>query len=130
MSRELTTAITRLRQRSSLHELSHSLAAYLLKTNQIRQLDGLMRELKQSQRLSGVVEVAVMSAEPLDTKTTDSIRAFVQKRYPHERIELHYTINPELIGGVKLVFDDHVFDYSVTSRLRMLKHAVLHEVKS
>jgi F-type H+-transporting ATPase subunit delta len=69
----------------------------------------------------GVQKVNVESAVKADEKTLQSIKKYVMDRTGAKDIELHTSINPEVIGGLVIKFGDNLLDTSIAAKLRNLK---------
>ena len=72
---------------------------------------------------SGVSQVQVASAYALDEAQVADLRATLEKRF-NRRLEISVEIDPSLIGGVRAVVGDEVFDTSVKARLERMKIAL------
>ena len=62
----------------------------------------------------------VYSVEPLSTKELSSIEKAISNKRGH-KVELTNLVDPRLIGGVKVVVHDHVYDGSIKGKLETLK---------
>jgi F-type H+-transporting ATPase subunit delta len=79
------------------------------------------RALKNAQ--SGLSEATVYSAFPIDDAALAGISAQLEKRFG-AKLQLHVELDPELIGGVRVVVGDEVLDTSVRARLQQMKAAL------
>ena len=72
----------------------------------------------------GVKEGLVYSAMPLSEKEVDHISQSISKieRMP---IELKNKVDPTLIGGIKVVINDHVYDGSIKHQLEDMRLSLL-----
>ena len=68
----------------------------------------------------GIQEGFVYSTTPLSEKQIQEIEDGVSKRL-NQRVELINKIDERLIGGVKVVVHDHVFDGSIKNKLETMK---------
>ena len=72
---------------------------------------------------SGVSDATVFSAYPIDgTQLTDVVGA-LEKRF-NRKLNASVVIEPELIGGIRVVVGDEVLDTSVKARLEQMKVAL------
>ena len=78
---------------------------------------------RQYNELRGRVEVAVRSAQELDSKTIDLVTNQLQVSLGKE-VELQVTVDPDLIGGLVLKIGDTVYDGSVVNRLAKMKSSM------
>jgi F-type H+-transporting ATPase subunit delta len=72
---------------------------------------------------SGVAEAVVYSAFPIEGAQLQDVWASLEKRFGRKlsgRVELE----PELIGGIRVVVGDEVLDTSVKARLAQMKAAL------
>ena len=68
----------------------------------------------------GIQEGYIYSTTPLDAKQIKAIEDGVSSRL-NQRVELINKIDERLIGGVKVVVHDHVFDGSIKNKLETMK---------
>jgi F-type H+-transporting ATPase subunit delta len=72
---------------------------------------------------SGVADATVYSAFPIDEAQVADLAASLEKRFGR-RLAVTVHVEPELIGGVKVVVGDEVLDTSVKARLERMKTAL------
>ena len=72
---------------------------------------------------SGVSDATVYSAFPLDNAQLDDLTAALQRRFGR-KLNASVIVQPELIGGVRVVVGDEVLDTSVKARLESMKAAL------
>lgn len=80
------------------------------------------RALKNAQ--SGSSDATVYSAFALDAAALVSLQATLEKRFG-KKLNLTVELQPELIGGVRVVVGDEVLDTSVKARLEQMKAALI-----
>ncbi len=68
----------------------------------------------------GIQEGFIYSTTPLDAKQIKAIEDGVSSRL-NQKVELINKIDERLIGGVKVVVHDHVFDGSIKNKLETMK---------
>jgi len=71
----------------------------------------------------GVLEARVASAFPLDEAALASLKADLETRFK-ARIDAIVTVDPELIGGVRIAIGDEVIDASVRGKLATMEAAL------
>jgi len=71
----------------------------------------------------GVSDATVYSAFPLDGAQLAEVTASLEKRFGR-KLNAHVEVDPELIGGVRVVVGDEVLDTSVRARLEQMKAAL------
>ena len=68
----------------------------------------------------GIQEGYIYSTIPLDAKQIKAIEEGVSSRL-NQKVELINKIDERLIGGVKVIVHDHVFDGSIKNKLETMK---------
>lgn len=72
----------------------------------------------------GVKEGLVYSTEPLSDSQLAKLNSVISKKESRP-VELKYIIDPTLIGGVKVVINDHIYDGSIKHHIKDMKLALL-----
>ena len=72
---------------------------------------------------SGVSDATIYSAFPIDAADLGAVVAALEKRFGR-KLQASVKIEPELIGGVRVVVGDEVLDTSVKARLERMKVAL------
>ena len=86
------------------------------------EIASLFRALKNAQ--SGSSDATVYSAFALDGVALADLATTLEKRFG-KRLNLKVELQPELIGGVRVVVGDEVLDTSVKARLEQMKVALI-----
>ncbi len=79
------------------------------------------RALKNAQ--GGSSDATVFSAFPMDAAALADVSAVLEKRFGR-KLNLAVALQPELIGGIRVVVGDEVLDTSVKARLEQMKLAL------
>jgi F-type H+-transporting ATPase subunit delta len=72
---------------------------------------------------SGVSDATVYSAFAIDAAQLDGVVATLEKRFG-KKLNASVVVQPELIGGIRVVVGDEVLDTSVKARLEQMKVAL------
>ena len=80
------------------------------------------RALKNAQ--SGSSDAVVFSAFALDAAALADLATALEKRFG-QKLNLNVELQPELIGGVRVVVGDEVLDTSIKARLEQMKAALI-----
>ena len=72
----------------------------------------------------GVKEGLIYSTVKLDQKVINQIEEKMAK-VENNKVELRNIIDPSLIGGVKIVIHDHIYDGSIKHHMEMMKTDLL-----
>jgi F-type H+-transporting ATPase subunit delta len=70
--------------------------------------------------LAGASDATIESAYPMDEGTLSNLKKVLEKKFSRQ-LNLTVELCPELIGGVRVVVGDEVFDTSVKARLEHMK---------
>lgn len=79
------------------------------------------RELVNAQ--AGASDAVVHSAFPVDAAALGDLAGVLEKRFGR-KLKLSVQVDPELIGGIRVVVGDEVLDTSVKARLEQMKAAL------
>lgn len=79
------------------------------------------RALKNAQQ--GTFDAVVHSAFDLDSAALVDLSGVLEKRFGR-KLNLQVELQPELIGGIRVVVGDEVFDTSIKARLEQMKIAL------
>lgn len=103
-------------------KLSREIAAYLLETGRTGELSSLSRDIMQRRAEQGAVEVTAISAHPLTGDLRKEIKDKIRVFYPQaKRISINESVDPEMLGGVRLELANEQLDLSVRSKLNRFK---------
>lgn len=83
-----------------------------------------LRYAELRREAESVARVVVTSAYPLDEAERDRIALRVGQQ-TGRTIEASYEVDPKLIGGVRVAYDDYVLDGSVRGNLKRLRQTIL-----
>ena len=72
---------------------------------------------------SGVSDAVVHSAYPIEPAQLGDVVATLEKRFGR-KLNARVVVEPELIGGIRVVVGDEVLDTSVKARLEQMKAAL------
>jgi F-type H+-transporting ATPase subunit delta len=103
--------------------LTHAFIGIILRKGREAQLGDIANEvINQYRVIKGISIVQVVSAEPLSAETLESIRKrLVDSKLTHGNIQFKTSVNPDLIGGFVISFEDKLYDASVKHQLDQLR---------
>jgi F0F1-type ATP synthase delta subunit len=110
-----------LKKGASTKALSQEVAAYLLSTRRVNELDSVLRDVQADWAKAGFVEVIASSAHPLSNEAKADITKQVTRLYPTARIIITEAHDPAIMGGVRLSVANQQLDLSVEAKLNMFK---------
>jgi F-type H+-transporting ATPase subunit delta len=79
------------------------------------------RKLKNA--TAGASDAVVYSAFPIESNALTDVKSALEKRFAR-KLNLSVALQPELIGGIRVVVGDEVLDTSVKARLEQMKVAL------
>ena len=112
-------------QKTSLPEQARNFLRAVIDNGRISvlpEIAGQFHVLKNAQ--SGSSDATVYSAFALDGAALADLTTTLEKRFG-KRLNLKVELQPELIGGVRVVVGDEVLDTSVKARLEQMKVALI-----
>ena len=96
----------------------------LIKRHKISMFRDIAKEINSElNEALNIYEGFVYSVEELSVKKISEIEEVISERM-HRQVELKNRIDKRLIGGVKVVVHDHVFDGSVKYKLETMKQSL------
>ncbi len=106
-------------------KLADSVSSYLIEVGKTADLNSLLRDIvEESARQNGRLEVTAVSAFPLTDSEKKEIERLGREHYPSTRkVTIHNELDPELIGGVRVLFPHDQLDLSVRTKLNNLARA-------
>lgn len=72
----------------------------------------------------GIAEVHIETAFGMTDDEVQSLLKALAHRFPNKKLVSDVTVNPELIGGVRIRVGDQVLDGSISARLEAMKTAL------
>lgn len=98
-----------------------NLLALLVENNRVQALPQLAEQFELLRnRLEGTALVRISSAFPLDEAQLDKLVQGLERKFGL-KLKPQVTVDPDLIGGVRVAVGDHVLDTSVQARLASLR---------
>jgi F-type H+-transporting ATPase subunit delta len=95
-------------------------AKFLVAQGRTRELDALMRDIELMRYdKDGVLEASAVSSRPL----TEEVERQVKNLLGAKRVILDTSLDPEIVGGVRVRALDQQLDLSIESKLNTLRHA-------
>jgi F-type H+-transporting ATPase subunit delta len=110
--------------KSALPEMAQNFLRTVIDNGRIAALPEIadqFRVLKNAQL--GAHDAMVYSAFEMDSAALADLSALLEKRFDR-KLNLQVTLQPELIGGIRVVVGDEVLDTSIKARLEQMKVAL------
>ncbi len=113
-------------------KMSPTLLNFLKVLSRHGRLDSVRHVLHGAQnqlnKLRGRMDVFVTSAAPISGAQLDQIRAKISQLQGKEVI-LHTSVDPDLLGGIKVRIEDKVYDSSLATQLKRMKEVALDQTE-
>jgi F-type H+-transporting ATPase subunit delta len=106
---------------TGLDQESINLAKLLIESNRVTEIGAIVDEYEaMADVAAGRVRATVTTAIELSAHDRDRVADQLAKRLGKE-ISLRLEVDPEILGGLKLQYGDHLVDASVATRLQQLR---------
>jgi F-type H+-transporting ATPase subunit delta len=106
---------------TGLDQESINLAKLLIESNRVTEIGAIVDEYEaMADAAAGRVRATVTTAIELSAHDRDRVADQLAKRLGKE-ISLRLEVDPEILGGLKLQYGDHLVDASVATRLQQLR---------
>ena len=102
-------------------DIATRLAALLLDTGRVRELDLIVRDIEDALEARGVVVADVASAHTLSQATQKDITAFLKKQSGAKEVHLRVNVDQALLGGVRINVPGRELDTTLRRKLTLLK---------
>ena len=93
------------------------IAAYLITMRRTRELDLLVRDLEDVFSQHGIVVADITSARAL----SDGLKTEISKLAGGKTVQLRETLDPDVLGGIRLEIPGKRFDGTLRHKLTLLK---------
>ncbi|MDB5162163.1 MAG: atpH [Candidatus Saccharibacteria bacterium] len=97
------------------------LAAYLVENRRTKELELIVRDVDYFLSQRGIITATITSAFDLSVETKKAITAFITNKTKASSVIVGTTIDPSVIGGVKINLPGYEFDQTVAHQLTVLK---------
>lgn len=97
------------------------LAAYLVESRRTREARLVVRDVESALARRGVVVAHVGVARPLESSARAALEEVLRQTFDARQLHLDETIQPELLGGIKVAAADMELDSTARRRLNQLK---------
>ncbi len=114
--------IARISASNDTAALAKEIAAYLIDQGREADLETIMRDVMQLRRDKSIVEADIRTAYPVDAATLTEVTELVKREFPASNtVVASQTIDPEIVGGMRIVTANEQLDLSVRGKLDMFK---------
>ena len=101
--------------------VTKQLAAFLVDTKRTRELELIVRDVEDALATRGVTIGAISSARELSDAARKAITAFIAETTDASTVHLRSSVDPSLLGGVKIDLPGQELDTTLRRKLTLLK---------
>ncbi|MGA1530288.1 MAG: ATP synthase F1 subunit delta [Kiritimatiellia bacterium] len=107
------------------HQITANFIALLDHRSRLPLLEIMVEEwMALYDRHQGIIRATVLSAVTLTAQQKDALTEKLSQRYDH-RVVIDARVDASLIGGIRILIGDQVYDYSVESQLQQLQKRLI-----
>lgn len=77
-------------------------------------------------QMKGISQATVVSAVPLSDTKLSQMQSYVEQLLNQSDIQLHNEVDPSIIGGVIIKYEDKLLDKSVSKELREIRKQLIY----
>jgi len=104
-------------------DVAMQLAAYLMETNRLREVELITRDIEAALARRGVVVAEVATAHSLNDATRSAVASYLKDATKATKVELKELIDPTLLGGVRLKVPGSEMDATLKRKIMKLRAA-------
>ncbi len=119
--RKIADHVARELTRGNAKQVVAELAAFLVDTGRVREVDLIVRDIEYALYQHGEAIVDVTSASSLTDKVRAEIAKMASDRSGATKVHLREHIDPSVIGGVRLEYGEQQLDTTLRHKLNALK---------
>lgn len=108
---------------SGKKDVANQLAAYLIETNRLREVELITRDIEAALATRGVVVADVATAHELTPATRDAIEAYLKHATKASSVQMKVSVEPELLGGLRLKVPGSEMDATLQRKIMKLRAA-------
>lgn len=101
--------------------VAKQLAAYLVETRRVRELDLIVRDIEEALAERGVLLADITTSRTLSSGVAKEITAYLKAASEAKTIHLRESVEPELLGGVRIAVPGKELDMTLRRKLNQLK---------
>jgi F-type H+-transporting ATPase subunit delta len=101
-------------------KLFRNMILLLVEKRRIQLLPDILDYLRLTYGHGEAIDAVLQSAYPLDLDQIRQIKVKLETKF-HRKVNIYFELEPDLLGGVKVICGNKVFDGSLQQRLKQLK---------
>lgn len=97
----------------------------LAKHNDFKKAKDIVCELdKIFKKEEGLLEAEIITANPINKEMVKTLKDYISEMSGAKKVEAKESVDPKILGGVIIRFEDKIVDASLKSRLEELKRNI------
>ena len=104
-------------------DIASQLAAHLIETNRLRELELIVRDIEDALARRGIVVADVVSARELTDTTRKAITGYLKQQTSASSVQLNESVQPDLLGGVRMSVPGAEMDGTLQRKIMKLRAA-------
>src|SRR3990167_990497 len=84
------------------NDVTKRLAAFLVENRRVRELDLIIRDIEEALAERGVLLADIASSRKLSAEAAKAVEAYLKKTTDVKTVKLRETVDPTLLGGVRV----------------------------
>ncbi|MBO4488407.1 MAG: ATP synthase F1 subunit delta [Bacteroidales bacterium] len=111
-----------------LSETSFNFLGVIIKKKREPAIATICEEYIKLYNIAHNIKVATLTtAQPLSTELAEKIKGILEEK-TQSTVEIKQVVDPEIIGGILIKFDDYFIDASVISKINKLRQEFAHNI--
>lgn len=102
-------------------DIRQQLAAYLVEANRTREAELIARDIEAALAERDIIIADVASSTALSSASRKAIESYLKAKTSAQKIHLRETVDPALLGGVRVTIPDRELDATLRHRINQLK---------
>ena len=102
-------------------DVTKKLAAFLVENRRVRELDLIVRDIEEALAERGVLLADIASSRKLSAEAAKAVEAYLKKTTDVKTVKLRETVDPTLLGGVRVALPGRELDATLRHRISQLK---------
>lgn len=102
-------------------DIAKKLAAFLVENRRMRELDLIVRDIEEALVERGVLLADIASSRKLSAEAAKAVEAYLKKTTEAKTVMLRETVDPALLGGVRVAIPGRELDATLRHRISQLK---------
>ncbi|MDO8566482.1 MAG: F0F1 ATP synthase subunit delta [Candidatus Moranbacteria bacterium] len=106
--------------------IAKNFAGFLRRRGEEKKLPAILKQLQKIEaEKEGRIAVTAILAHSADEATKKKLSLRAERLFPKKKVELSYTIDGEMIGGVVFRTDEVLYDATLLNEISLLKKSLL-----